>query len=150
MADPNKRLTHNEAGDFYVDESCIDCDTCRWLAPSTFGRREEQASVVKQPGDAPETTRALMALLRRLVLLRIQQAVICGDSRTVVCQVRGQVNTRATNRFRKVIFTARQLLDDHPGWALKWIPRAENGLLTSGVACSAPSLTTCGLPSAKV
>jgi ribonuclease HI len=74
---------------------------------------------------------ALMALLRRLSLLRIQHAVICGDSRTVVCQVRGKVNTRATNRFRKVIFTAREFLLEHPGWALKWIPRAENGLADS-------------------
>ena len=23
---------------FYVDHTCIDCDTCRWMAPQTFGR----------------------------------------------------------------------------------------------------------------
>ena len=37
------------AGDVYVDESCIDCDTCRWMAPEVFGRVGEQAAVVRQP-----------------------------------------------------------------------------------------------------
>ncbi len=33
MADPKKRRPENAPGDFYVDAACIDCDTCRWLAP---------------------------------------------------------------------------------------------------------------------
>ena len=28
MANPSRRLAENVAGDFYVDDSCIDCDAC--------------------------------------------------------------------------------------------------------------------------
>ncbi len=28
MANPSRRLAENVPGDFYVDESCIDCDAC--------------------------------------------------------------------------------------------------------------------------
>jgi glyoxylase-like metal-dependent hydrolase (beta-lactamase superfamily II)/ferredoxin len=63
MARASKRLSHNVPGDFYVDSTCIDCDTCRWMAPETFTEREDQASVHHQP-DTPEATRrALMALV---------------------------------------------------------------------------------------
>lgn len=63
MADPNKTLHHNRPGDFYVDSTCIDCDTCRSMLPRVFGRREEQASILEQPEGPEEGTRALMALL---------------------------------------------------------------------------------------
>lgn len=63
MAQLEKRLAHNDAGDFFVDSSCIDCDTCRWMAPETFVQRESQASVHRQPLSEAETHRALMALL---------------------------------------------------------------------------------------
>lgn len=63
MAQLDKRLAHNEAGDFFVDSSCIDCDTCRWMAPETFVQRRSQASVHRQPSTEAETHRALMALL---------------------------------------------------------------------------------------
>ncbi len=63
MANRSKRLPHNAPGDFYVDSSCIDCDTCRWMAPETFADREDQASVHRQPGSEAERRRALMALV---------------------------------------------------------------------------------------
>lgn len=63
MAQLDKRLAHNEAGEFFVDSSCIDCDTCRWMAPETFTQRRSQASVQRQPVTEAETNRALMALL---------------------------------------------------------------------------------------
>ena len=63
MAQLDKRLAHNEAGEFFVDSSCIDCDTCRWMAPETFTQRRSQASVQRQPVTEAETHRALMALL---------------------------------------------------------------------------------------
>src|SRR5436190_1809662 len=62
MANPARRLPHNAPGDFFVDATCIDCDTCRWMAPATFTRREEQASVHAQPASEAETFRALQAL----------------------------------------------------------------------------------------
>ena len=33
MANPKLRLEENVAGEFFVDSTCIDCDTCRQLAP---------------------------------------------------------------------------------------------------------------------
>lgn len=36
-------------GNFFVDSSCIDCDTCRWLAPETFARHGAQSAVHTQP-----------------------------------------------------------------------------------------------------
>jgi ferredoxin len=43
MADPRRSLPENVAGDFFVDDSCIDCDTCRQVAPATF--RDHGASM---------------------------------------------------------------------------------------------------------
>lgn len=63
MAQASKRLPHNAPGDFYVDASCIDCDTCRWMAPATFTEREDQASVHHQPDTEEGRRHALMALL---------------------------------------------------------------------------------------
>jgi glyoxylase-like metal-dependent hydrolase (beta-lactamase superfamily II)/ferredoxin len=63
MANPARRLAHNASGDFYVDATCIDCDTCRWMAPATFNRRAEQAFVHAQPTSDAETRRALQALV---------------------------------------------------------------------------------------
>ena len=63
MARVEERLEHNVAGEFFVDSSCIDCDTCRWMAPETFVARGGQASVHHQPTGDAETKRALMALL---------------------------------------------------------------------------------------
>jgi len=57
------RLDHNADGDFFVDASCIDCDTCRWMAPATFVQRQGQASVHRQPRSDAETERALLAVL---------------------------------------------------------------------------------------
>jgi glyoxylase-like metal-dependent hydrolase (beta-lactamase superfamily II)/ferredoxin len=62
MAQASKRLPHNSPGDFFVDSTCIDCDTCRWMAPETFTEREDQASVHHQPQTPEERKRALMAL----------------------------------------------------------------------------------------
>jgi glyoxylase-like metal-dependent hydrolase (beta-lactamase superfamily II)/ferredoxin len=63
MASITKRLSHNLPGDFFVDSTCIDCDTCRWMAPDTFTEREDQASVHRQPRTDAETKQALMALV---------------------------------------------------------------------------------------
>ena len=71
---------------------------------------------------------ALMALMERLVSLSIDEAVIHGDSRTVIGQVNRRMNMRKNNRFRDIILKTQRYLDDHPGWDLKLIPRAENSL----------------------
>lgn len=58
-----QRLATNVAGEFFVDASCIDCDTCRWMAPEVFDRAEEQARVHHQPRGAEEARAAERALL---------------------------------------------------------------------------------------
>src|SRR6185312_3149993 len=55
MADPAKRLAENVAGEFFVDSTCIDCDTCRQLAPAVFRETGEYSAVFHQPED--EATR---------------------------------------------------------------------------------------------
>ena len=61
MAHPSRRLPGNAEGDFYVDETCIDCDTCRWLAPGTFVPKAGQSAVGTQPADAEARRQALLA-----------------------------------------------------------------------------------------
>ena len=63
MADLNARRAENAPGTFYVDTSCIDCDTCRWMAPETFDREGTQSRVHTQPGDDETARRAAQALL---------------------------------------------------------------------------------------
>lgn len=65
MARVEDRLPHNVDGEFFVDTSCIDCDTCRALAPEVFGRAAdyEQSFVQRQPRRADERLRAAMALV---------------------------------------------------------------------------------------
>ncbi len=63
MANPAKRLPENVPGDFYVDETCIDCDACRQIAPAVFRDHGDQSSVYKQPETADEVRRALMSLV---------------------------------------------------------------------------------------
>jgi glyoxylase-like metal-dependent hydrolase (beta-lactamase superfamily II)/ferredoxin len=63
MASPAKRLPNNVAGDFFVDSTCINCDTCRQYAPGTFADDGEYSFVKVQP-EAPDDRRlAFRALL---------------------------------------------------------------------------------------
>ncbi len=63
MADPRRRLDDNVAGDFFVDDSCIDCGACRWIAPDAFDGAGDHSRVYRQPTDADGTRRALLALV---------------------------------------------------------------------------------------
>jgi glyoxylase-like metal-dependent hydrolase (beta-lactamase superfamily II)/ferredoxin len=63
MASSTLRRVENVAGDFFVDESCIDCDTCRWMAPETFDRAGDMSRVHRQPATEGDRRRALMALV---------------------------------------------------------------------------------------
>jgi glyoxylase-like metal-dependent hydrolase (beta-lactamase superfamily II)/ferredoxin len=63
MACPSQRLPENVDGDFYVDATCIDCDTCRQIAPRIFRDHGGQSSVFRQPGDEHERLLAGMALV---------------------------------------------------------------------------------------
>ncbi len=63
MADRKKAVPENVAGDYFVDSTCIDCDTCRQLAPSVFSDETSHSFVFKQPENADEERRAARALL---------------------------------------------------------------------------------------
>src|SRR5689334_10454044 len=62
MADVRKRLPANVPGEYFVDSTCIDCDTCRQLAPSVFEEGDGFSYVRSQPGTAEEERDALRAL----------------------------------------------------------------------------------------
>jgi ferredoxin len=63
MAQVKRRLAGNVDGDFYVDESCIDCDACRQIASAVFREDGSRSVVYHQPSDPGQVHRALMALV---------------------------------------------------------------------------------------
>src|SRR5579885_353814 len=63
MAERSKAVPENAPGAFFVDSSCIDCDTCRQLAPATFADTGLHSYVRVQPRTADEARAALQALL---------------------------------------------------------------------------------------
>lgn len=63
MAHLNQRRQENVEGDFYVDRTCINCDTCRWMAPAVFSEMVDQSAVYHQPATEIERLQAMQALL---------------------------------------------------------------------------------------
>jgi glyoxylase-like metal-dependent hydrolase (beta-lactamase superfamily II)/ferredoxin len=63
VASLQQRLPENVPGDFFVDATCIDCETCSQLAPSIFRDHGDQCSVHHQPETDAETQLAMMALV---------------------------------------------------------------------------------------
>lgn len=63
MADPKRRRSENVPGDFFVDETCIDCDTCRWMAPDIYTRVGGRSAVHRQPETPEGRLAAAMALV---------------------------------------------------------------------------------------
>ena len=63
MALPELRLAENVAGNFYVDNTCIDCDLCRQIAPDVFTSAGDQSVVYRQP----QTPAGELASLKALV-----------------------------------------------------------------------------------
>lgn len=63
MANLTKKLDTNVAGNFYVDATCINCDTCRQLAPESFEEVGEYSAVLHQPQTEGQIHHAYQALL---------------------------------------------------------------------------------------
>ncbi len=61
MANAARRRPENAEGEFFVDDSCIDCGTCMWMAPGTFADRGGMSAVIRQPADGGIRRRALQA-----------------------------------------------------------------------------------------
>lgn len=82
MANLQKALPENVPGEFFVDSTCIDCDTCRQLAPLTFGETGEFSFVKQQPADEPIARDTLRAL---------------------ICCPTGSIGTRGSSRAKEVM-----------------------------------------------
>src|SRR4051812_44530780 len=64
MARLSDRLPENVEGEFFVDSTCIDCETCMIVAPETFAESARNLSYVhRQPEGAAATRRAQMAMI---------------------------------------------------------------------------------------
>ncbi|CAN1210010.1 MBL fold metallo-hydrolase [Tumidithrix helvetica PCC 7403] len=63
MAKLSQKRSQNVEGDFYVDSTCIDCDTCRWMAPEIFHAVDGQSAVHHQPIQPDRRLLAMQALL---------------------------------------------------------------------------------------
>ncbi len=65
MARLSRRIEDNAPGEYFVDDSCIDCETCRVVAPQVFERvdRVGQSAVRHQPWSTSDGLRARMALV---------------------------------------------------------------------------------------
>ena len=61
---PSKRpRPQNVKGNLFVDESCIDCDVCRWMCPTIYGRKGIKAAVIKQPSTNEDKLHAYSAMI---------------------------------------------------------------------------------------
>jgi len=63
MAVLAKRLAANVPGEFFVDSTCIDCGTCRQVAPESFAEGRDASYVYRQPVGEATAQRAAMALV---------------------------------------------------------------------------------------
>jgi glyoxylase-like metal-dependent hydrolase (beta-lactamase superfamily II)/ferredoxin len=63
MANIARQVPENVPGDFFVDDTCIDCDTCRQIAPSVYAEGDGHAYVHAQPVTPADRRDALYALV---------------------------------------------------------------------------------------
>lgn len=63
MANISKRVPEDAHGDFFVDLTCIDCDTCRQVAPSVFAEGDGHSFVRSQPATPTDRRMALHAVV---------------------------------------------------------------------------------------
>src|ERR1700719_2460627 len=82
MADIEKAVPENVTGEFFVDTTCINCDTCRQLARATFKDQGNHSFVYDQPQSEEEQRAATRALL---------------------CCPTGSIGTTGTNLSREVM-----------------------------------------------
>lgn len=63
LAPFKKPRSQNIPGNLYVDESCIDCDVCRWMCPTVFERKGIKSAVTKQPTSEAEKLSAYASMI---------------------------------------------------------------------------------------
>ncbi len=92
MADIKKAYSDNVSGDFFVDSTCINCDTCRQLAPAVFADQGAHSYVFAQPVNTAEKRNATRALL---------------------CCPTGSIGTIAANQAKTVMKDLPLLIEDN-------------------------------------
>ncbi len=63
MAMRTRAFADNESGSFFVDQGCIDCETCYALVPEVFADAGSHSRVHRQPRTPATAIRAQMALV---------------------------------------------------------------------------------------
>ena len=63
MANIKNKRNQNIESSFYVDDTCIDCGTCYWMAPETFKRIEHQSAVYQNTTLSKHKQAAMEALV---------------------------------------------------------------------------------------
>jgi glyoxylase-like metal-dependent hydrolase (beta-lactamase superfamily II)/ferredoxin len=82
MASRARSHAENVPGSFFVDETCIDCDTCRQVAPLVFADAGDHSYVRVQP-DGEDAVRAAA------------RAVLCCPTHSIGCDDGGVVRAAA-------------------------------------------------------
>ena len=81
MATAQRSFADNAPGSFFVDDTCIDCDLCRQIAPSTFVECDDHAIVQRQPESAQDLLHAAMALAASSPKIVLHGTAMAGTSR---------------------------------------------------------------------
>lgn len=63
MANFNLRKPENVPGPLFTDTTCIDCGTCYHIAPQLFKEQRESSTVIAQPQDENQWSRAKAAII---------------------------------------------------------------------------------------
>jgi glyoxylase-like metal-dependent hydrolase (beta-lactamase superfamily II)/ferredoxin len=92
MANPHRAYNENVTGNFFVDDTCIDCDLCRQIAPSVFKETDDHSVVHHQPESSAEAHKSAMAL--------------------VACPT-GSIGTREKFDLRRAADSYPELIDDN-------------------------------------
>jgi len=110
MARLSARLDENAPGAFFVDDSCIDCDACRQIAPETFvrSRRLRQSIVAAQPDGGDRDDAAALPVEHRVTG---RDPIVLDEELTIV-PVPGHTRGSIALSYRdKFLFTG-----DHLWW----------------------------------
>jgi glyoxylase-like metal-dependent hydrolase (beta-lactamase superfamily II)/ferredoxin len=92
MANLRRAYQENIPGAFFVDDTCIDCDLCRQIAPSVFAEDADHSIVYHQPDGIAESHRSAMAL--------------------VACPT-GSIGTRTRLDFKAAVSSFPELIDEN-------------------------------------
>ena len=93
MAKEDLKHKDNQDGNFYVDNTCIDCGTCYWMAPQTFKFQGEQSIVYQQPKEenVEATYRALFSCPVTAIGAKEMGSIAHKVSQSIPYEIAGRV-----------------------------------------------------------